>query len=233
MELSMHRLWWKIALLLLIVIAAVVARHLSVEQYLNIEDIKTHRAQLLLFIRAHYLQAVISFICLFICSALFLPGALALTVAGGMLFGTVPATIYANIGATAGAVLAFLIARSALAGSIQQRFKAELRRFNAELSRHGANYLLVLRMLPIAPFFVINYCAGITKIPLRTFIWTTSLGMLPGALIHAFIGHQLRQVNAASDIFSWKILLALLLLAVFALLPVMRHHLASSNKSPQ
>ena len=64
------------------------------------------------------------------------------------------------------------------------------------------------------------YSAARTKIPLKTFAWTTLVGMLPGSLIHAFMGEQLRYVEAASDLLSGKVMFALALLALFALIPV-------------
>jgi len=226
----MKRLWIKITVLLLIAAAAFIASYLLKDQVLSVHHVKQHREQLLQLIKTHYLQAVISFICLYFATALFLPGALALTVAGGMMFGTMPAALYANVGATTGAVAAFMAARFLMGHWVQERFKKQLDRFNKEMSHHGHNYLLILRILPIAPFFVVNYCAGITRIPLKTFVWTTSVGMLPGALIYAFIGEQLRYVAAPEDLLSGKIMLALALLALFALVPVILHHLPSLKK---
>lgn len=222
--------WLKIIVLLLIVGSAVLAKVMLQGDFLTIEQVKEHKEQLLSFIRSHYIEAALSFICLYIATAFFLPGALALTIAGGMMFGTVATVIYANIGATTGAVLAFLAARFVIGGWVQERFKGQLHRFNRQMSQHGHNYLLILRILPIAPFFIINYCAGMTKLPLKTFVWTTLLGMLPGSVIYAYIGEQLRYLNEPSDVFSWKIMLSLLLLSLFALLPVILHNLQASRK---
>ncbi|MHB8058078.1 MAG: TVP38/TMEM64 family protein [Desulfuromonadaceae bacterium] len=220
----------QISLVLFFLLALLVGMFLVKGDYLSLDYIKTHRHGLFNFIQSHYLQAVIMFILLYLMTALFLPGALALTIAGGMLFGTVPALVYINIGATAGAILAFQAARFLLGGWVQEHFKNQLDRFNREMERHGSNYLLVLRVLPIIPFFVVNYCAGITKIPLTTFVWTTSLGMLPGSFVYAFVGQQLRHVNQAQDLFSWKIMMALSLLAVFAILPVLYYHLTAGRQ---
>ena len=220
----------RIAVLLLVVASAVLATFLLQDDYLSIDNVKEHKEQLLFFIRTHYIQAALYFIVLYMATALFLPGALALTIAGGMMFGTVPALIYVSVGATTGAVLAFVAARFVIGAWVQQRFEGPLNLLNRELSRHGKNYLLVLRILPIAPFFVVNYCAGITKIPLRTFVWTTCLGMMPGTLVYTFIGEQLRYVDAPADVLSWKIMLALLLLSLFALLPVLLHHWPSQKR---
>lgn len=212
-----------VALLIAGVGVAVVLRdHLP-----TVEQVRAHRQQLLALIRMHYLASVLAFIGLYCTTALVVPGALVLSVAGGLMFGTVPAAIYLNIGATVGAVLAFLAARFTLKEKIQRRFKEQLVRFNHEMERHGPNYLLVLRLIPVLPFFVVNYGAGISKVRLRTFVWTTSLGILPGSFIHTYIGHQFRSVNAAHELASWKILAALGALALLALAPVLKHHLQS------
>jgi len=226
----MKRHGMKIAVVLLIVAAGLIAFFLLEDQELSMQHVKQHREQFLRFVETHYLLSVTAFTGLYVATALFLPGALALTMAGGMMFGAVPAALYANLGATAGAVLAFLAARFVLGDWIQQRFSGELARFNEEMSHHGHNYLLILRILPVAPFFVINYCAGITRIPLKTFVWTTSSGMLPGSLIYAYIGEQLRYLEAPADLLSVKVMAALALLALFVLVPVILHHLSAPKK---
>jgi len=217
-----------IVALLLLVIAVVAAVFLR--DQLTVEQVKRHRELLLAFVESHYTLSVLSFVALYLSTALFLPGALALTVAGGMLFGTMPAMLYVNVGATAGAVLAFLAARYLLADWVQERYREHLVRLNSELEWHGSNYLLMLRILPVLPFFAVNYCAGISKIPLTTFVWTTSLGMVPGSLVYAYLGTELRNVNAARDLFSMRIVLGLAVLALLAIAPVAHHHLPARKR---
>jgi len=220
----------KILLVLIFAVSALLAIYLLRDYYPSIDQVKAHRQQLLTFIQKHYLEAVFFFICLYLGTALFLPGALALTVAGGMMFGTIPALIYVNIGGTMGAAFAFLAARFIIGGWIQDKFRKPLGRINRELTQHGHNYLLILRILPIVPHFIVNYGAGVSKIPFRTFVWTTSLGMFPGSLIYAFIGKELGSVNAPQDLFSAKIILSLVLIASLAIAPVIIHHLSNRNK---
>jgi uncharacterized membrane protein YdjX (TVP38/TMEM64 family) len=98
-------------------------------------------------------------------------------------------------------------------------YAVQLESLNRTIERHGVSYLMALRILPIFPIFVVNYLAGLTRIPLKTFIWTTSLGMLPGSLIYAYAGLQLGSINRPEDIFSAKILTALVILTFFTLLP--------------
>jgi uncharacterized membrane protein YdjX (TVP38/TMEM64 family) len=222
--------WVKIIVLLAIIVAAILAKFLSQDDILSIHNVKTHREQLLQLVRDHYWEAVLCYVSLYVGTAFILPGALALTIAGGMMFGTVPTVVYVNVGGTAGAVLAFYSARFVIGGWIQERFKKRLESFNREMAQHGPNYLLVLRLVPFAPFFVVNYGAGITKIPWKTFLWTTSLGMIPGSLIYAYLGEQLRTISTATELFSGKLIIALLILAFFALLPIIYQRLPVFKK---
>lgn len=225
----MKRHWPKLIFLLAVISAVALARYYFAD-YLTVDNIKHHRAHLLAFISYHYIEASVCFILLFMATGLFLPGALALTIAGGMMFGVLPTVLYAVVGATIGGTMAFLLARFMMAAWIQERFERQLIRFNEEMARHQKNYLLILRVLPIAPFFVINYCAGMTKVPLTTFVWTTCAGMMPGAWVHAVIGYELRNINALSDLLSWKLIGALIILPMFALVPVVKHHWPSKRK---
>ena len=128
--------------------------------------------------------------------------------------------LYVNVAATTGATLAFLFARYIAGQSLQAKYGDRLARFNEELESNGWSYLLTLRFIPIFPFFLINLFAGLTNIRLRTFVWTTSVGIFPGSLIYAYAGQQLGTISAVKDIFSTKVLLAFLLLATLAVFPV-------------
>jgi pyruvate/2-oxoglutarate dehydrogenase complex dihydrolipoamide dehydrogenase (E3) component/uncharacterized membrane protein YdjX (TVP38/TMEM64 family) len=188
---------------------------------LSLKNIQAHGARLQAFSDSHYLTSVVSYILLYVLVAAFsIPGAMVLTLAGGFLYGFVVAALYVNVGATTGAIGAFLFARYIAGKWLQQKYASQLVNFNTELHRNGANYLLVLRFIFVFPFFLINLMAGLTRVRLRTFIWTTSLGILPGSLIYAFTGQQLGDISHITDIFSGKVLLAFILLAGFALTPV-------------
>jgi uncharacterized membrane protein YdjX (TVP38/TMEM64 family) len=157
--------------------------------------------------------------------ALSIPGATILTLGGGFLFGVLWGVIYVNAGATTGATLAFLFCRYVAGEWVQNKYQDKLNNFNRELSKNGYRYLLALRLVPVFPFFLINICAGLTKIPLRTFVWTTSLGILPGSLVYAFAGSQLSAIESVEDIFSAKILSAFILLALFVIFPVLFNYI--------
>lgn len=226
---EMKRLWLKTAVLLLLAVGAIAAWHFLPEGALEPGALNHYKRHLLSFARYHYLEAVVFYLMLVVLTALFLPGALVVTVGGGLVFGTVPSALYSDIAGTFGATLAFLAARLIVGAELQKHLERHLKKFNTEMAEHGHNYLLMLRVLPFAPFFIVNYCAGMTKIPLKTFAWTTAVGMLPGALLHGFIGEQLRGVEAVADLASVNVLLPLILISLLALGPVILHHLKRPN----
>jgi uncharacterized membrane protein YdjX (TVP38/TMEM64 family) len=209
-------------ILLAILVAVILFVRLSgASGYLTLENLKKNKELLQHFIEARYFFAVVTYIVVYILTVTFsIPGATVLTLAGGFLFGLLPAIIYANVGATIGATLGFLFARYILGNSIQEKYAPQLERFNRELDENGHLYLLTLRLIPAFPFFLINLLAGLTKVSLKTFFWTTMVGILPGSLVYSFAGSQLNTIESVEDIFSGSIIAAFLALALFALLPV-------------
>lgn len=187
---------------------------------LTFETIKQNRDALLVFARDHSVVAAVLFCAVYLSTAFFVPGALVLTMLGGFLFGTLTGALYANLSAAAGACMAFLVSRYLIGTMIQQRYPQQLRRFNNEIDRHGPNYLLVLRIVPVLPFFLVNYLAGITKLSLPRFMITTFLGMLPGSLVYSYAGRELGMIERPGEIVTTRVLAAFTLMAVLALLPV-------------
>ena len=210
----------KILLLAVLVAAVFAIRAWVPEGDLTLETLKRERDVLLAAVQDRYLLSVAAYISLYILmAALSIPGAAIMTLAGGYLFGVLPATLYVAVGATTGATLAFLVSRYLLGSWLQTRYSSQLKRFNEEIARNGARYMLTLRLIPVFPFFLINALSGFTNIPLRTFIWTTALGMIPASVVFAYAGRQFGSINSVSEVLSPRILAAFAALALFALLP--------------
>ncbi len=168
----------------------------------------------------NYALSIVLFVLLYIVvTGLSIPGAVVLTLAGGFLYGTAPATLYVNLGATTGAVLAFLFARYLLGQQLQHKYQQQLDQFNREMDTAGARYLLTLRLVPVFPFFLINFLSGLTKVPLKTFAWTTAVGIIPGTVVFAYAGRQIGSIDSPAGILSTNVIAAFLLLASFALFP--------------
>ena len=191
-------------------------------RYLTLESLKANREALRAYYGDHGLLMAGGFIVLYIVqTALSLPGAAILSLAGGAVFGAAMGTVYVNIGATAGATLAFLVARYLFHDAIQSKFGPRLDTINRELGMRGLNYLLFLRLVPVFPFFLINLGAGLTKIPLRTFFFGTMIGIIPGSFVFCNAGASLASITSMSEVASPRVLGSFALLGLFALVPVL------------
>jgi len=211
----------KIVLLLLVATGIGAFFYFDVHQYLTLESLKSNRDELFAYTQQHYTTAVIVYMCLyFLQTVLFLPGATILTLGGGLLFGTVFGALFVNIAATSGAILAFLAARYLLHDWVERKFGGRLAHFQHGFSKDAFNYLLILRLVPLFPFFLVNVSSGLTRIRLSTYVLATSIGILPGSLVYTNAGRQLGMINSLSEIASPAVLGAFALLALFALLPI-------------
>ncbi len=151
-------------------------------------------------------------------TALSLPGATIMTLAGGALFGLVAGTVIVSFASTIGATLAFLVSRFLLHDLVQRRFGDKLKAINDGIARDGAFYLFTLRLVPLFPFFLINLLMGITPIRARTFYWVSQVGMLAGTVVYVNAGTQLAAVDSPAGILSPALLLSFALLGVFPLI---------------
>jgi uncharacterized membrane protein YdjX (TVP38/TMEM64 family) len=220
-------------LLLIAFIAVIAALRVSpLGKVLTFENLEQNRDRLVLLVREHYGLSAAAYLAVYVLtSALSIPGAIILTLAGGFLFGVAAGTLYVNIGATAGAAIAFPSPRYLLGDRLQEKYAKQLETFNREMDRNGTSYLLTLRLVPVFPFFLINFLSGLTKIRLRTFLWTTSLGIIPGTVVYAFAGQQLGSITSPADILSKNVIIAFLVLALFTLVPVILKRIRAGSKT--
>ncbi len=151
-------------------------------------------------------------------TGLSLPGAAVMTLAAGALFGLVTGTILVSFASTAGATLAFLVARLLFRETVQQRFGQSLKRINEGVEKDGAFYLFGLRLVPVFPFFVINLVMALTPMRTWTFFWVSQLGMLPGTIVYVNAGTQLGQLESVSGLLSPTLIASFVLLGIFPLL---------------
>ncbi|MBN1958345.1 MAG: FAD-dependent oxidoreductase [Desulfuromonadales bacterium] len=171
----------------------------------------------------HYYQhnrlttLLLYFLIYILVTALSLPGATVMTLAGGALFGFWTAFVVVSFASSIGATLAFLVSRFLLRDWVQRKFGDKLQAINRGVEKEGAFYLFSLRLVPIFPFFVINLVMGLT--PLKTLLYyaVSQIGMLPGTAVYVNAGTQLGQLQSASGILSPGLLLSFALLGVFPL----------------
>jgi pyruvate/2-oxoglutarate dehydrogenase complex dihydrolipoamide dehydrogenase (E3) component/uncharacterized membrane protein YdjX (TVP38/TMEM64 family) len=204
-------------LLVLLVLGAIAGFFAAGLQHtLSFEALAARRDELAAAIARAPLQAALLFIAVYVAvTALSLPGAAILTLAGGALFGFGAGTVLASIASVAGATLAFLVARFVLRETVQRRFGQRLRAIDEGFAREGAIYLLALRLAPIVPFFLVNLLVALTRLPARSFVLYSWIGMLPGTMVYVWAGTQLGSIRDPRDILSPGLIAALLALAAF------------------
>jgi uncharacterized membrane protein YdjX (TVP38/TMEM64 family) len=215
-------------LLLLLMGAIVVALffYLDLGRFLTLDSLKANRQALLAYYAAHRSAMVAGFMAIYIVqTALSLPGAAILSLAAGAIFGAIMGTVYANIAATIGATLAFLVTRYLLRDVVLNKLGNKLEGINRELEERGLNYLLFLRLVPLFPFFLINLAAGLTRLPLRTFVLGTMIGIIPGGFVYCNAGASLATITSLSAIASPRVLASFALLGLFALVPALYNRL--------
>lgn len=195
---------------------------------LSLAGLQQHRAALQELVAARPLLAPLAFVAAYAgATALSLPGALFLTLAGGFLFGTWLGGLLSVLGATSGAVVLFLVARSSLGAALRDRAGPWLQRLEAGFRQDAFSYLLVLRLVPLFPFWLVNLVPALLDVPLATFALATFLGIIPGGLVYAGVGSGLGAVLDRGEqpnlglILEPQIVLPLLGLAALALVPVM------------
>jgi pyruvate/2-oxoglutarate dehydrogenase complex dihydrolipoamide dehydrogenase (E3) component/uncharacterized membrane protein YdjX (TVP38/TMEM64 family) len=148
-------------------------------------------------------------------TALSLPGAAVLTLAGGAIFGLGLGTLLVSFASSLGALLAFLVARTLLRDLVRRRFGRQLAPIEAGVARDGVFYLLSLRLAPVFPFFLVNLLMALTPMRAASYYLTSQIGMLPGTLVYVNAGTQLAQLRGLGGILSPPLLGSLLLLALF------------------
>jgi uncharacterized membrane protein YdjX (TVP38/TMEM64 family) len=200
---------------------------LGFHRYLTFDALKTHRAELLDWVAARPVTAPVFYMLLYAVVVGFsLPGGAVMTVTGGFLFGTVLGATYAVIGATIGAVVLFLAARTALGDVLRAKAGGAVKRMEEGFREDAFSYLLVLRLVPLFPFFLVNLVPALLGVSLGTYVLATGLGIIPGALVYASVGNGLGAVFEAGSspdlgiLFTAPILLPIVGLCVLALVPV-------------
>jgi pyruvate/2-oxoglutarate dehydrogenase complex dihydrolipoamide dehydrogenase (E3) component/uncharacterized membrane protein YdjX (TVP38/TMEM64 family) len=208
-------------LLLLLAIGVAVALFFALDlgQYLSLDRLKAQQDTIAAYRAAHPLAAAAAYFALYVAvTALSLPGAALMTLAGGAVFGLLWGTVIVSFASSIGATLAFLAARFLLRDWVMARFGRRLAAIDAGVRKEGAFYLFTLRLVPAFPFFLVNLLLGLTAMKARTFYWVSQLGMLAGTVVYVNAGTQLARIDSLAGIVSPGLLLSFALLGVFPLI---------------
>jgi uncharacterized membrane protein YdjX (TVP38/TMEM64 family) len=180
----------------LLILAAVVAAFASgLAHDLSFHELARRRLILEAAVHAHPWLSLAAYVGVYtLVVALSLPAALVMTLTGGLLFGAWLGGAAAAFSCTVGATIIFLVCRTAAGDVFRERAGPTAARIEEGLRRDAFSYIVALRLLPIAPFWLINLALGLIDIPLPTFIAASFLGIVPVSLIIASLGSGLDSV---------------------------------------
>ncbi|MBW8468538.1 MAG: FAD-dependent oxidoreductase, partial [Thiobacillus sp.] len=209
----------KILLLLVVLLGIVAFFAFGLDRYFSLAFLKESQASLAALREQQPLQLALGYFLVYIAvTALSLPGATIVTLAGGAIFGLGWGLLIVSFASSIGATLAFLTARFLLRDSVQARFGQRLADMDKGIQKDGAFYLFTLRLIPVVPFFAINLLMGLTKMKAWTFYWVSQLGMLAGTAVYVNAGTQLGQIDSLQGILSPGLLGSFVLLGLFPLI---------------
>ncbi len=199
---------------------------LELNQFVSLEPLKQNRETLLMLVSENGTIAALAFALIYaVVVAFSLPGGAIMTITGGFLFGTIVGGLAVVFGATVGATALFLIARTALGDMLRIKV-GFMSKMEAGFRDNALSYLLVLRLIPLFPFWLVNLVPAFLGVSTATYVIGTFVGIIPGTFVYAAVGNGLGAlIDAGQDpdlgiIFRPEILGPLVGLAVLALLPL-------------
>ena len=205
-----------------VIIASFIALLMAVFIYLDLGSFLTlgYLKESQGYIREIYLNKRLTVIASYmfiyiIVTALSLPGAAVMTIAGGALFGLSVGIVAVSFASTVGATLACFFSRFILRDWVQEKLGERFKAINEGVEKEGAYYLFTARLIPVFPFFVINLAMGLTKMPLFRFFWVSQLGMLAGTAVYVNAGREIGKIESLSDIFSPGLFISFAILGLF------------------
>ncbi len=225
----------RVAILLVFLVALALIILSGASDRLSLDALSSNRSRLLEFVQTHAVLAVLAFMALYVAVVAFsIPGAVWLTIAGGFIFGALASTLYSVVAATIGATIVFLLARYALGDVLRAKAGVALRKMEDGFQKDALSYLLVLRLVPLFPFFLVNLVPAFLGVPLRTYAIGTFFGIIPCTFVYATVGTGIGDalaagagVDPAAALRQPTVIGALAGLAILALVPVVYKRMKS------
>jgi len=194
-----HFALWRFAPVVVVTVLIGLAYGLDLHRDVSFETLIRNRAEIDRLIAQHAVAAVTGYIALYMAVvSLSLPGGAILSVTGGFLFGPLVGSIAACLGALAGAIIIFLIARTAAGEFLTRRAGPFAARLAEGFRADAFNYLLFLRLVPF-PFWLVNLAPALFGVRLPTFVAATAIGILPATVTFAVFGAGLGSVMAVQE----------------------------------
>ena len=214
---------------LVIILAALAAFFaLGGPKYISLDSLRDNQEFLKGFVADNYIIAIVGFMALYaVLVAISVPGAGFLSIFGGFLFGVTTGTPAVVVGATIGATVIFLIARSALGTGLAAKAGPFMRNFEKGLKENELSYLFILRLVPIFPFFIVNIVPALFDVKVRNYVLTTLFGIVPGSLVYVSVGNGIGDALAAGGdvplsglMFRPAVILPIVGLILLSMIPV-------------
>lgn len=200
----------------------------DLDRFVTLDALKTHRAVLQEWVASQGVLAWLVYAAIYMVAVAFsIPGGAVLTIAGGFMFGPYIATAVVVLGATCGATVLFLAARYAFADYLRQKAGGAMRRMEAGFNENPVSYMLVLRLVPLFPFWLVNLVPAFLGVRLGTYFLSTLFGIIPGTFVYTLVGDGAGAVLDAGGeldlgiIFEPRILAPIVGLAVLACIPIL------------
>lgn len=207
--------YYKLAIVLLILLALAAFFHFELYQYLSLQRLKDYQTALAELYAENPILTIGAYVGTYTVIAAFsLPAIVILSIAGGAIFGLAAGTVAASFSSAIGATLTFLAARFLFRDYVQKRYAESLAAANREVAKNGGFYLLTMRMVQVFPSFFVNILMALTPIKTGLFFIMTQIGMLPGIFVYVNAGTQLVAIESIDDILSFNLMASLALIGV-------------------
>ncbi len=213
--------------LIIVILAMVIAYFFGLYDFLSFDMLKEKHRTLKTLVAEHRVLTPLIFMGIYtVSTALSIPGGIFLSLLGGYLFPLPLSTLYVMLAATLGATIIFFAARTAVGDWLRNKAGSKLQKMREGFEKNSISYMLFLRLAPIFPFWLVNIAPAFFGIPIMTYIWTTFVGIAPGAFVFTQAGSGIETILDSQEefslntIFNVKIQIALICLAIFALMPV-------------
>ncbi|MCW5698454.1 MAG: TVP38/TMEM64 family protein [Rhodospirillales bacterium] len=218
---------WRWAPLIALAVGGALFFLSGLHENLSFEALRDNRAELLAWVHANAVLAPLTFIMIYAVATVFVPpSGTVMTVVGGFVFGAVLATSCVVVGATVGATVLFLVAKFSIGDFLRKRAGPGIRRMEEGFRENELSYMLVLRLVPLFPFWLVNLAPAFLGVKVRTFVVGTFIGIIPGTAVYAVFGAGLGSIFDSNEKISLAgvvtpgVLAGLIGLALLSLVPI-------------
>ncbi|NKB54726.1 MAG: TVP38/TMEM64 family protein [Alphaproteobacteria bacterium] len=200
---------------------------LGLDHYFSFEVLREHRDWLLTQVENHAATAALAYVAIYAVSTAFsLPVGLVLTVVGGFLFGQLLGVVYVVFAATTGATALFLVAKTTIGDALEARMGPWMKKMEKGFQDNALSYLLIMRLVPVFPFFAVNLAPAFLGVRLKTYFFATLFGIIPGSAVYVQVGVGLSSILESGEEFTPAsaltpdVMIALAGLVILSMVPI-------------